>query len=615
MNLFKELKRRNVFRIAGIYAVVAWILMQVAGTLEASLKLPEWFDSVVTAGLMIGFPIALLLAWAFEMTPNGVKRTSDGTDEQLVSTSKIDGLILLGIIIVIGLGIWQQMNPKQQDSGDITDSKNNNSVIPVKTGIQKPKETIQPNSIAVLPFTDLSPNKDQEYFSDGMAEEILNVLVRVDALKVTSRTSAFQFKGQEIGIPEIASQLKVRHIVEGSVRKSGNNLRITAQLIVAKDDKHLWSKTYDRPLSTDNIFAIQDEISNAIVKALKDKLGLKNIEKLAIKQNTQNLSAYELYLQARPLFIGRKQLAKADGFLIKAIELDSKFAQAWAMRAAINSLNLYYEIYDTTTEQDQINSLDYANRSLLLDPNNALALSVRAFTKINANSRLRGQFDYFDIINDLKKSLHIEPKNSTTLLWLSAVYWKLGYIEKSARLLKQCIEYEPSYVPCISNYIGRHEYLGNYQKASDLYLNNLAYGLLDVQNAPLLAIAHSSNKLAFMLILNSPNYFKGWNRNEEIYNAYRNPSIDHSLLIKEAIDWISNKQIKPISWEAILIPIGYKPQQEKMQGYDVFTFNTLKVDSENAKKHIKGIGVFSYWQKHGYPPQCRPIGEDDFECD
>ena len=247
MNLFKELKRRNVFRIAGIYAVVAWILMQVAGTLEASLKLPEWFDSVVTAGLMIGFPIALLLAWAFEMTPNGVKRTSDGTDEQLVSTSKIDGLILLGIIIVIGLGIWQQMNPKQQDSGDITDSKNNNSVIPVKTGIQKPKETIQPNSIAVLPFTDLSPNKDQEYFSDGMAEEILNVLVRVDALKVTSRTSAFQFKGQEIGIPEIASQLKVRHIVEGSVRKSMPMLPKVFMIILLKEIiKQPWSN-YRRP--------------------------------------------------------------------------------------------------------------------------------------------------------------------------------------------------------------------------------------------------------------------------------------------------------------------------------------------------------------------------------
>ena len=163
------------------------------------------------------------------------------------------------------------------------------------------EETVEDTSIAVLPFADLSPSGDQEYFSDGIAEEILNVLVRVDNLKVASRTSAFGFKGQEaLGIPTIAKRLNVRHVLEGSVRKSGEMLRITAQLIDASNDKHLWSQTYDRKLTTENIFAIQDEIANEIVKQLGIVMGGNGSGApiVSVKADTKNLNAYELYLQA-----------------------------------------------------------------------------------------------------------------------------------------------------------------------------------------------------------------------------------------------------------------------------------------------------------------------------
>ncbi len=623
MSLFKELKRRNVIRIAGIYAVVAWILMQVAGTLEESLKLPEWFDSVVTAGLMIGFPIALLLAWAFEMTPEGVKRTEELSEGGTVANSKMDSLILVGIVLVVGLVIWQQMNVKDMDyrlrgkdeTKDFTIIPNTNPVIPAKAVIQSTDETIQANSIAVLPFADLSPNKDQEYFSDGMAEEILNVLVRVEALKVTSRTSAFQFKGQEIGIPEIAKQLKVRYVLEGSVRKAGNNLRITAQLIVAQGDKHLWSESYDRPLTTDNIFAIQDEISNAIVIALKEELNLDNISTIKVKQSTENLSAYELFLQARPLFVGRQQLDKADELLIEVIELDPQFAQALAMRAAIANLNAYYGFSTTSQEQADINSVELANRALKIDPNNVLALSTKAFSRLEANIRMRGQFDYAEIIKDLRKALVIEPKNTTTILWLGATYQILGFVEEAILLNKQCIDYEPRYRPCVSNYLSGQEYQGNYQIAADIYLDNIGTGLLSELEAPLEALVHLNQKIAFLMAINTPNFFKGWTRNEEIYQAYKNPQFDYSELINDAIHWASKKEPKPLSVDSILIQIGYEPNPKQTSGYEIFLYRPKDINSVVIKKYIKDTGVFSYWQKHGYPPQCRPLGEDDFECD
>ncbi|MBL4619820.1 MAG: hypothetical protein JKX88_06965, partial [Marinicaulis sp.] len=256
--LLTELRRRNIFRVAGVYAVVGWILMQVAGTLENSLNLPDWFDSAITATLLIGFPIAVLLAWAFEMTPEGVKRTetiAEGESVTVKTGRKLDVAILGGLVLVGVMIGWQMLRPVPAPS-NTTDIG---------------EQTISAASIAVLPFSDLSPNGDQEYFSDGMAEEILNVLVKVTGLNVASRTSSFGFKGQEaLGIPFIAEKLNVRHVLEGSVRKSGETIRITAQLIDAQTDQHLWSETFDRTLTTENIFAIQDEIANAIV----DRLGI-----------------------------------------------------------------------------------------------------------------------------------------------------------------------------------------------------------------------------------------------------------------------------------------------------------------------------------------------------
>lgn len=605
MSLISELKRRNVFRIAGIYAVAAWVLMQIAGTLEESLNLPQWFDSVITAGLLIGFPIALLLAWAFEMTPEGVKRTEsvDGYED---SNQKLEIAILLGLLLLIGVTIWQKTSGGAYEA---------NTEFTSTSIVSEDELVVKNNSIAVLAFTDLSQDGDQEYFSDGIAEEILNVLVKVDALKVTSRTSAFQFKGRDLGIPEIAKQLNVRHVVEGSVRKSGKTIRITAQLIDAQDDKHLWSDTFDRPLSSENIFAIQDEISNAIVKALKKELGFENLIPISVKPNTENLNAYELYLKARPLFLARNDLDKADAMIAQAIELDPNFAQAWAMRAALQSLMDEYGYSKISRQESDQAGLDYANHALTLDQNTALAYAVKAKIRMNANEQLRGQFDYAEIIADFNKSLALDPHNASTLNWLGLTYQHLGFLEQSAESYNKCIEYEPRYNPCYANLLFLTSFRGHDEISLQLLSDGLSIGVLDVSDVPFRVLARHDLSIAFMMALNTEPYFQGWHRIGEIYQAFQNLEADHSKLLKDATAYISNKPRWQLGFQRfILTPLGYFNPEYSL---DPFLYE-YRLTSENFllfKQHIKKSGTFKYWQEHGYPPICRAIGDDDFECD
>ena len=205
-SLFAELKRRNVIRVAGVYAVVGWVLAQIATTLEEALGLPAWFDAVIVALLLLGLPIALVLAWAFELTPDGVVRTEDVPEGASITPDtgrKLDYTIVAGLVVLGAMIVWQQLSTEPQVTAVNTDTPEPAAVADIANAA----------SIAVLPFADLSPAGDQEYFSDGISEEILNVLVRVDGLDIVSRTSSLQFKGREVGNPQLAGQLKVSHIV------------------------------------------------------------------------------------------------------------------------------------------------------------------------------------------------------------------------------------------------------------------------------------------------------------------------------------------------------------------------------------------------------------------
>ncbi len=281
MNLIAELKRRNVFRVGLFYVVTAWLVIEVAETVLPLFDVPDGVLRGLVVLLVIGLVPALGLSWIYELTPEGIKRDVGplAADAQSSDTGrKLNWATLAVAAVAIGFMATDRMRPEQPVAAPAATPSSVAAQAPSRAtgatdradraGTPDAADTVEAASIAVLPFADLSPTGDQAYFSDGIAEEILNALARVEGLAVASRTSAFQFKGREIGIPEIARALGVRHVLEGSVRKAGDSLRITAQLIDASNDRHLWSETFDRSLTAENVFQIQDEIAVAITGAL-----------------------------------------------------------------------------------------------------------------------------------------------------------------------------------------------------------------------------------------------------------------------------------------------------------------------------------------------------------
>ena len=423
-NLFTELKRRNIFRVAGVYAVVGWILMQVAALLENSLNLPPWFDTVITAALLIGFPIAVLLAWAFEMTPEGVKRTESVEDGDSITGQtgrRLDFAILGGLVVVIGLVGWQISRPEPL----ITDS-------PVFDE-QAPEPLHLAQSIAVLPFVNMSPDKDQEYFADGISEEILNALVKVTKLRVAGRTSSFSFKNSDNNIKEIGEILNVSHILEGSVRKQGNQVRITAQLIKADDGFHLWSDTYDGSL--DNIFDLQEDISRKVTSNLKILLELETGERLASKM-TSSVDAYDLFLRGRQLVAKRFGSSIPDGIALleQAVELDPKFAEAWAALAEAEAVSPDYIPIDYNASIMRAKA--HIKTAIALNENLALPYAV-------AGLLMDDEGDYLGQLAALQKALALEPNNALTIRWLGSSYMILGRFDKALPLIERAYSLDP----------------------------------------------------------------------------------------------------------------------------------------------------------------------------
>jgi TolB-like protein len=271
LSLFNELKRRNVFKVAIAYIVVAWLVLQVADVVLNNITAPGWVFKVLMLFLAIGFPFAAIFAWAFEMTPEGLKRESEVDRSQSITpqTGKKLNMMITGVLVLaLGYFAYDKFVVSGQRDAALVEATTQAVTEQVATEqlATTPEAVKETNkSIAVLPFVNMSDDASNEYFSDGLSEELLNLLAKIPELKVASRSSAFQFKGEKFDLKVVAQKLDVAHVLEGSVRKAGNQVRITAQLIKAEDGYHMWSETYDRSL--DNIFAIQDEISAAVVGA------------------------------------------------------------------------------------------------------------------------------------------------------------------------------------------------------------------------------------------------------------------------------------------------------------------------------------------------------------
>ena len=330
MSFFEELNRRNVFRVAIGYIVSSWLLAQVADLVLENIAAPSWVMQTIMLVLALGFPVVVFFSWAYEVTPEGIKRESEVDRSQSIvqtTSKKLDRSItaVLAIALVF-LAVDKFMLSAEREKAAVE-----SAVQEVTSQILAEKkasdETIKEleKSIAVLPFVNMSDDAGNEFFSDGLSEEMLNLLTKIPELRVTSRSSAFSYKGKDFKISDVGRELNVNNVLEGSVRKAGNQVRVTAQLIQVDGDVHLWSETYDRSL--ENIFAIQDEIATAVVKQLRLKL-LGDMP----KTRETDPEAYALFLQARHLsnLLTPEGWQRSNVLYQQAIAIDPEYASAWA---------------------------------------------------------------------------------------------------------------------------------------------------------------------------------------------------------------------------------------------------------------------------------------------
>ena len=608
-NIFAELRRRNVFRIAGVYAVVGWMLVQVAIALETALSLPGWFDAAITAALFIGFPIALILAWAFEMTPEGMKLTAavpEGESIHAKTGKKLDYVIIGGLALVAVMIIADRLMPHSPvlDGGEVA-----------ANGAAQPTP-VSNASIAVLPFADLSPQSDQEFFSDGIAEEILNVLVRVDSLKVASRTSAFGFKGQEaLGIPLIAEKLNVRHILEGSVRKSGETVRITAQLIDAQTDQHLWSETYDRTLTAENLFAIQDEIANAIVKELGLVIeGGTNAPAVSVSADTQNLDAYEKFLEARALFTIRnnQNIPSIIDLFEQVVKDDPEFARGWAGLSAAYVVAPSWELSDRDYYTLAAQS---ARRAIDLNPE--LGLPFAVFAEID---RSKKPADFSGAFSNFDEALKRDPNEVNALQWRGESWVAVGFFDRAVADYTRCIEIDPAFLQCRMWLAKTKFFQGKVDEGFALHEKAIAMGGIGAGAFHYaMEYAHADDKRATALSLSAAfhqfSYFNG--RSDTFIRALTDQEFDFNTEANAIeIEWKANNDSEFV-WDGVIALIFKKYEFIKSAYYSLWWIRTDPefLKSSERKRLIREAGVYDYWQEAGFPPQCKPIGKDDFECE
>ena len=471
MSLFAELKRRNVFRVALLYIIAGWLILQVADVLFEQLDIPGWAFRFVFALLLICFPLVVVFSWVFEITPEGIKREQDIAAQSSITAHtgrKINRattvLLILTILVVIADRLMPESAPEPKPQ--LLEQPADQAMVTTK-----PVSTVDNKSIAVLPFVNMSGDKENEYFSDGLSEELLNSLMAIKDLKVTGRTSSFAFKGKNEDLRIIGKKLNVAHILEGSVRKADNRVRITVQLIKVEDGYHLWSQTFDREL--DDIFAIQEEIARQVTAALSIALlgSGTSFEGLAGTNDTQ---AWEAYL--RGSYIRQQNLDDPDALLRaeqqmhKAIEIDPGFVKAqvglfmvvWhqnrnGYRPFNEGMALQQQLIETASALDPANSgvqqimsrqyvLQYewdkaeiaANKAIELSPGDVDALLQRVTI-----AYLNG--DHETAVKYAKKAAELDPLSISALQYLALTYAFGGQCAEVRKIVELAVAIEPEH--------------------------------------------------------------------------------------------------------------------------------------------------------------------------
>ena len=417
MNFITELQRRKVFKVGAAYLVVAWVLIQVVATLAPQFQLPDWAPRLVTLILLIGFPIALVMAWVFDITPEGVKLDAGPTGSKRLFAVAI-------VLIALALGWYFHGQPAFR-KGD--------AATPAHVAAMPATPVVDPHSIAVLPFVNMSADPAQEFFSDGISEELLNRLAQFHDLKVAARTSAFQFKGKNLDIADIGRRLKVSHVLEGSVRKQGARLRITAQLIDSTSGFHLWSETYERDAS--DVFEVQDEISTAIANALEARISGRPIA--TSTPQSANPAAYDDYLLARSLVARRvgDNLPLAIAAFDRAIAKDPSYSPAHSGRAFAYAIAPGWSGL-VKVETAFPKALAGADEALRLDPGNAEAYMVRGSVRSIEFQEVAARIDF-------DHALALAPGNVDIVNFAGDNYQFTGNLRAAERMKRQAMALDP----------------------------------------------------------------------------------------------------------------------------------------------------------------------------
>jgi len=466
-NFFAELKRRNVYKVAVAYAVVGWLVIQIGSTVLPTFHAPEWVTQVLVVFVVLGFPIALVLAWAFEITPEGIKLESEVPPNASITRQtgrKLVGLTIVVAVLAAGLFAFQLFRPHLTSI----------SAAEARGG------AISEKSIAVLPFDNLSRDPDNAYFCEGVQDEILTRLAKVADLKVISRTSTQRFKSTPENLPQIAEQLGVANILEGSVQREPNEVRVNVQLIKAATDAHLWADLYDRKLT--DLFAVESDIAKTIADTLQAKLT--GSEKIMMsKTPTENPEAYELYLKGRFFWNKRTgaDLRKSIDYFDQAIAKDPNYAPAYAGEAQAWSLLSAYNAASPADSYPQAET--FARKALAIDDTCAEALVGLASFKA------RYQFDVAGARKDYERAIQLNPNDATAHHWIAGdCFAATGQHTREVEEMKRALELDPLSLIINSNLgvaytrAGRlEEAVAQFRKAIDLdgsfYPAHREYGL------------------------------------------------------------------------------------------------------------------------------------------
>jgi len=616
MSIFNELKRRNVFRVGIAYTVAAWLLLQVTDIVFPRIGLPDTAITLVIALLGIGFIPALIFAWAFEMTPDGIKREKDVDRTESITPNtgrKLDRMIIVVLALVVGWFLIDEyyIEPQQTEVSSAA------VVIDKEVDSSSADGT---KSIAVLAFVNMSADADNEYFSDGISEELLNVLVKVSTLRVASRTSAFAYKGTNTPLSQIARELKVDHILEGSVRKAGNRVRITAQLINTKTDRHIWSETYERELV--DIFDIQEEISNNIVTALKIALNVDESAAMGRAQRpTENPEAFELYLQGRFAWRQRHEenIRAAIDLFEKAIAIDPDFARAHeALASAWAVLPAWADI---SSVESALQAKPHAMRALELDPRLSEARAVTAEIAFD-------EYRWADSLATYHQAIKNEPRNPTLHQWLGEGLGQMGFLKQGLAELQIAYQLDPA-SPVINQSL---VWLATWNKQDDLAFRHveISRGLGVGESAVFNSFNALQRRGDWDAMLAHIDAFVDEPELDRIcVLAVRDPSLKGQLL--EQLDQLMQRTEHPtdIRFLSHCLAVAGQPDRGAEMALSYIGDNWQYITQFWATNEAAGamrqtrvfreqlvkMGLIDFYREYGWPDLCHPVGEDDFECD